>query len=368
MYLHSLKVSNIKNIQNFEYNFDKNIAYFYSPNGTGKTNLLEAIQVLTIGKSLRSISEKDLIPFDKTVKSIDVKGEFIDEDEISFTANYTLLQYPKSSKVLKINGNKITGNEYIGRMPSIWFGPESIKIITSSPLNKRKFFDDILIQLFPVYHDNLRKYKRALKQRNKTLQNENPDKIQIGVWTEQIIRYGAEIIKTRRNFFNKINNRLANIKSIERYNFSIKFNPSIKLNEIFDEDAEYKFRFELQNTYQRDLITQTTSVGPHKDDWEMMINIHPQKDWLSAERFASRGQQRMSLIILLTALINIFEEERNIRPIMLLDDIFSELDSKNEEILLKFIEENKIQTFITGVHKLKNKKIKQINLIEFLNG
>lgn len=368
MFLKRIKVSNFKNIRSFEFNFDKGINYFFSPNGTGKTNILESIQVLTIGKSLRSIAEKDVIPFDNNdQKSVIVDGTFSDENGIIFNQNYTIHLQPKFSKELKINGNKLSQNQYIGRVPSIWFGPESIKIINSSPFKKRKFFDDIMIQLYPSYHIALKSYNRALKQRNKLLQNEVFDKKQIGIWTEQLILYGSEVIQSRKNFFELLNHTLKQIKNILRYNFQIQFNPSIALDPIFNENIKYKFRSELQRNYNKDLNTRMTNAGPHKDNWDIFIQILPDKNWISAKRFASRGQQRMSLITLMVALIKIFEHVRNTRPIMLLDDIFSELDMQNVKTLLNFIKETNIQTFITGIEKLENKQINQINLCEFLN-
>lgn len=363
MVLKHLKLINFKNLKKTDFKFDNGIYYFYAPNGTGKTNLLEAIQVLSIGKSLRSQSDMDIFPFDKDVKKLQISGDFEDEDEISFRQTVEIQKDPKK-KSLFLNKNKITSNEYLGRTPSIWFSPESIKIISTSPLQKRKYFDDILCQLFADYSYHLRAYNRSLKQRNRVLQNEFLDKNQIKVWTENLIKHGSKVIEEKKKFFEKINEGFEELKDFPRYKFFIEAIPNIKLNEIFDEDIEYKFRTELQNSYQKDLVLQSTSVGPHKDDWEMKIAILPKKDFISAEKFASRGQQRMSLIILQIVLINIFIKLKGIVPILLLDDIFSELDKENEKILLDFIHEKKIQTFITGVEKLSDRKIKQVDLIK----
>ena len=371
MILKELKLVNFKNLGKLSFNFGNGIYYFFAPNGTGKTNLLEAIQVLTVGKSLRSKSEIDTLPFSDLVKKLQIQGDFEDEDEISFKQKVELEFEPKKKKSLFLNKNKISSTEYLGRTPSIWFSPESIKIISSSPLNKRKYFDDILSQLFADYAYHLRAYNRSLKQRNRVLQNEILDKNQIKVWSENLITHGAKVIEERKKFFEKVNEGFAELKNFPRYKFEIEEIPNIKLNSIFNEDPEYKFRTELLNSYQKDLLLKTTSVGPHKDDWDLKIKIletskksssKSKQDFISAERFASRGQQRMALIILQIVLINIFIKLKNIVPILLLDDIFSELDKENEKILLDFIHEKEIQTFITGVHEIGDEKIEQIDL------
>ncbi len=365
MYLTSLKVLNFRNIKNFAYEFGKNINYFFAPNGTGKTNLLESIQALTIGKTLRTTREKDIIPLNFDLQYIDVTGKILDEDNINFTQSYRIHLQPKITKELIVNNNKLPLSQYLGRVPSIWFGPENIRIINSSPVNKRNFIDNILIQLYPKYQYCLRRYNKALKHRNKLLQELTIDKHQIDIWTEQLVIYGSEIIRYRKFFFQVMNEKL-NQLTFSRYRFKIKSIPSIQLDPIFDEDIEYKLGADLYENYTQDLHKKTTTVGPHKDYWDLFIQINQNHTWLNASRYASRGQQRVALIILFMSLIQIFQEIRNLKPIMLLDDIFSELDDENIQLLKNFILDNQVQTFITGVAPLPQTNINQINLYELL--
>lgn len=366
MILKTLKLNNFRNLQKLDLSFDKRLHYIYSPNGTGKTNLLEAIQLLSVGKSLRAESETDLFNFKSKNSRIKVEGEFEDEDEIKFKQSVEIKRNDGKKKVLLHNKNKVSINEYIGRTPSIWFSPENIKIISTSPLNKRKYFDDIMMQLSPEYGFNLRAYNRSLKQRNKVLQSEEIDRNSIKVWTENLINYGCKVIEYKRSFFEMLNQGFTDLKDFPRYEFYIEHLPNVNLSTIFDEDCAYRFRSELQSSYQKDILNQSTGIGPHKDDWDLRIKIKPQKEFISCEKFASRGQQRMSLIVLQIVLINLFIKNKNIIPIMLLDDIFSELDKENEKILLSFIKEKGIQTFITGVGKIKSPGLKQIELIELM--
>lgn len=368
MFLKNIKIRNFKNLKKLDVEIHDQLNYIYSPNGTGKTNLLEAIQVVTIGKSLRSGSQTDVTPLTKPEITTKITGEFADEDKLISKQSFELINTPKRQRLLKINNNPSTTANFLGRVPSIWFSPENIKIINSSPLQKRKYFDDVLIQLYPKYHLHLRNYNRCLKQRNKVLQDKNPNRTQIRVWTEQLIDYGSKLLEDRKRFFQEINEEFNNLEDFPRYKFQIEYEPNIQTSEIFEEDVEYKFRTILQSTYQKDLFNQSTTAGPHKDTWNLLIQILPNKEFIRADKFASRGQQRVSLIMLQMVLIKIFTKVRETKPIMLLDDIFSELDEENENLLLDFISHHKIQCFITGVNKLKKKKskIKQINLSEIL--
>lgn len=344
------------------------ISYFYSPNGTGKTNLLEAIQCISVGKSLRVSAENDLINYHKleTNEAIIVTGKFLDDDKLDSSHSFMIENQPKKKKTLLTNKTKVSINNFIGRVPTIWFSPESIKIVTSSPKNKRKYFDDILIQLYPEYIFDLRNYQKALLNRNKLLQDQIIRANQMRVWSEQLIIYGAKIIKTRQKFFALVNESFDHLDDLPRYKFRIDFDPNIKLDEIFEEDAHFNFHEELRRRYDLDRRRYTTTSGPHRDDWHILIKINEDTDYIRADKFASRGQQRMALIMLQMVLIRIFEKSLSRKPILLLDDIFSELDEENEKLLVNFIVKNNIQSFITGVEKKEFKDIDEVYLKEFL--
>lgn len=367
MFLTDLKIRNFRNITKLDLRFTELITYFYSPNGTGKTNLLETIQCLSVGKSLRATAELDLLNYleDKN-KALHINGRFLDEDGFDSTQTFSVEVEPKKKKTLNINKTKVSINNFVGRAPTIWFSPESIKIINSSPKSKRKYFDDILIQLYPEYLYDLRNYQKALQNRNKLLQDEVVKVGQMRVWTEQLIHYGAKIIKYRENFFNLVNQYFDTLQELPRYKFRIAFEPNIHLNEIFNEDANYTFHETLRERYLLDRRRGTTSCGPHRDEWFMLIKINEDNGYIRADKFASRGQQRMALIMLQMVLIRIFEQNLTRKPILLLDDIFSELDSENEHLLVNFIKKNTIQSFITGVDKRDIEKIEEMELKNLL--
>jgi DNA replication and repair protein RecF len=367
------------------------INYIYSPNGTGKTNVLEAIQCISVGRTLRAEAEIDTVNYHDRDSTVHVSGKFRDDGR-DFSHAYGLEVTPIKRKTLLVNKTKTSINDFIGHVPTIWFSPESIKIITSSPRSKRKYFDDVLIQLYPEYNSDLKNYNKSIRHRNKLLQEEFPHPNQIRVWTEQLIKYGAKVIKYRLDFFKKVNEFFLYLDDIHRYKFQIEFLPNIVVDQIFDEDIEHKFREKLRATFSLDQRRGTTNAGPHKDDWNMMIKIEDSlpvgeyasmpvqtegttgklanwqtHEFIRADKFASRGQQRMSLIMLQMVLIRIFEKNLERKPILLLDDIFSELDEENEHILLDFISKNGIQSFITGVDEKHFEGMNNIDLSKLLN-
>jgi DNA replication and repair protein RecF len=366
VFLSDLKIRNFRNLEKIDFHFNELITYFYSPNGTGKTNLLEAIQCVSVGKSLRAQTESDLFNYHNKGEILVIQGKFLDEDKLDFQHSFGIETQPKKKKSLLINKNKVSINSFIGRAPSIWFSPESIKIINSSPKSKRKYFDDVLIQLYPEYIFNLRSYQKALQNRNKLLQDHVVKSNQMRVWTEQLILYGAKIIKSRQKFFDLVNEYFDKLEDQPRYKFRVQFEPDIKMDDVFDEDASFTFHEMLRQKYPIDRRRATTTCGPHRDDWHMLIKINEDTEYIRADKFASRGQQRMALIMLQMVLIRIFEKSLERKPILLLDDIFSELDEQNEKLLVGFILSNNIQSFITGVQKKEFGNIQEIELQDLL--
>jgi DNA replication and repair protein RecF len=378
VFLTNIKIRNFRNIKKLDIKFESPINYFFSPNGTGKTNLLEAIQCLSIGRSLRAKTESELVDIHNLEENqtVYLQGMFVDKEiEIDFSHTYTLdttkgntIEPASKKKTLLVNKTKTPINSFLGRVPSIWFSPESIKIITSSPRSKRKYFDDILIQLYPDYIYNLRNYEKSLRHRNKLLQQRQYSPHMMRIWTEQLITYGSKIIKARQKFFQLLNANFETTNTIERYNFKIEYHPNIVLDPIFDEDVDYVFRERLRSVFDKDKTTQSTTRGPHKDDWHMLISINSEHDhnFIRADKFASRGQQRMSLIVLQIVLIHLFQKSLDRKPLLLLDDIFSELDPENEKILVNFISSENIQTFITGVSSMHFEDVQEFNIEQLL--
>lgn len=348
MILKNLQVSNFRNISKFFCEFEKNIIFFSSPNGTGKTNLLEAILCLCMGKSSRAASESELFNL-KVPQEVLVQGHVIDESNLQSKTIFNLKLKPRKTKQLFKNQTKVSINNYLGVVPVIWFGPEDIRIISTSPTGKRKYIDEIFIQLSKEYYQNLKNYEKALRNRNKMLQLEIYSGSEFQAWTTQLVKYGVKLIELRQKFFALINEELGKISHKGRYTFQIKYIPSIIKDEIFDEDLSFRFSDTLSRNQFHELQKKSTLIGPHKDDWELRIDIQKNGGFIDAASFASRGQQRVGLVTLQFAFIEVFRKVKECKPILLLDDIFSELDDENKKKLLDFIQANQIQTFMTGV-------------------
>ncbi|MFW5719648.1 MAG: DNA replication/repair protein RecF [Candidatus Dojkabacteria bacterium] len=357
VFLKSITIRQFRNIQGLKLDFDAHINYFYAPNGTGKTNVLEAIQCISLGKTLRAGLETEVVPHASTSDDLregtQVLGIFEDADKIDFSHSYKIFTYPKRTKLLEIHKNRVKIHDFLGKVPSIWFSPESMQIVTASPRSKRTYFDEIMMQLFPGYLHDLRNYNRALSQRNRLLQDYPVRPELIRVWTEQLIQYGANLMSSRKKFFSMVNEQLQMLDSISRYRFQVQVSPDVHIHEIFDEDAAYAFRKELREHYSTDLAKRVTIRGPHKDTWNLLIRINEESGYIDASRYASRGQQRMALIILQLVVVGLVERVLGRKPILLLDDIFSELDEENTSILIDFIKRNNIQCIITGVDHMQ---------------
>jgi DNA replication and repair protein RecF len=227
--------------------------------------------------------------------------------------------------------------------------------------------DVIISQYLPEYLENLRRYNRSLKARNKLLSEEFLDETSIEAWTHQLITSGSKISLLRYKFFGQLNEIFMRRSSNLRYRYKIKY----KSNLITDKNNLDDL---IEQTYKKYLTFKNAEIrrgrslfGPHYDDWDLLINYGKDNKYHSSSAFASRGEQRMSLIYLQFAFVDLFREHNNIGTILLLDDIYSELDEDNKHILTDFILDNDIQSFITGVDKREfGDKCSSIHINEIL--
>lgn len=363
MYIQNLKLKNFRNYDSLELNFNKGINIIYGKNAQGKTNLLESIYVLAITKSHRSSIDNYLIKNDKNylrINGIIKKNRFPQKMEL----------YLDEQKKLKIDDNNISKvSDYISKMNIIIFYPEDLEIIKGSPNNRRKFLNLELSQMFNNYYMILNDYNKLLKMRNDYLKkiviNDNYDKNYLNILNNYFIDKAILILKMRNKFINLLNQRANEIfKTITGLDgYKIIYNSSIDLTEKNNEILKEKFLKKIEKSFNSELKFKATLVGPHRDDFEFYLNE------LNLKLYGSQGQQRIAVLSLKLAEIDIFKEYTGTTPILLLDDIFSELDSKKKNNLLRYIKNN-IQTIITTTDlALINKKIiDKAKLIEIENG
>jgi len=341
MYIENISLYNYRNIRELKLNFVSDINIFIGDNAQGKTNILEAIYVCAMGRSQRSKNDGQLVAFSENeahIKLISNNGYSKDRIDVHIKS--------EGKKGIAVNGVPIKKlSELMGTFYVVIFSPEDLEIIKEGPSARRRFIDMELCQLSKAYYYNLKQYYKILKQRNallKSIQKDTSLSESLFVWDSQLASYAADIIDKRYFFIEKLNS-IASLKYEEISGgdkFSIKYAPNSEKGDI-----EKK----LKTFAQRDIAMGATQTGPHKDDILFFIN---EKD---AKTFGSQGQQRSSSLCLKLSETELIKETTGELPVLLLDDVLSELDKKRQIYLMKSIEN--IQTFITctGIEEaLKN--------------
>ncbi|MEW6620403.1 MAG: DNA replication/repair protein RecF [bacterium] len=356
MFLKRIITKNFRNLFDNELSFDSKINIFVGENGAGKTNLLEAIYFLGILKSFRTSEDRQLIKFGQT--------DFYLNGEI-WKNNTTLeinILFTNNLKKVKINNKPLTRIiDLIGELKVIVFSPQDLNIIKGAPAIRRRFMDIELSQTSPKYLYNLQRYLKIIRQRNQTLsflkKNMKCDITELEVWNEQLIETGIEIIKKRKELIDSLNpliNEVYHQISGQPQELKIKYRPCV---------VEEDFRKTQKNKQEDEIRQEVTLVGPHRDDISFYIND------VEARYFASQGQQRTITICLKLAQVqNIYQQTQEF-PILLLDDVTSELDKNRRQALLNFIPDL-TQVFITttDLHDLNPDFVKDACIFKIRQG
>jgi len=326
--IESIRVQNYRIFKDRRFDFDKQVNIVVGPNACGKTSLLEAILVSLVGSSYRA-KEKDLISKGNDWLRIESKNDGLDRI-IKFTNT--------NEKTYEIENNKYKRLSSNLKEPVVLFEPNNLIMLTSSPDTRRSYLDNLLKQIDPLYKKNLSHYSRALIQRNHLLKNINMNlKDQLFPWNMRITQLAEEIVKRRTDFINEINPVLnLNYREISNSKLNIKIKYQSSVNEV---NYSTKMLDELENNFVQELNQGFTSVGPHRDDFTLYFEDN------LATLFASRGELRSAMLSLKVTEVNILEKYLFKKPILLLDDVFSELDSNRRHALTNLIKKH--QSFIT---------------------
>lgn len=357
MKIQQLKLLNFRNYEKMELDFSPNYNIIYGNNGSGKTNLVESIYVLALTKSFRGSVDKVLIMNNKDVCR--VEGSVQDKYE-----NKYKIIIKDSGKRVKINNTKIDKlSDYISKISVVLFNPDDLRFIKDSPSVRRKAINLEISQINNVYLKNLNMYNKLLKQRNSYLKttniNANSSKEYLDVLTSKLIDYGEKIYLSRRKYIDLLNQRIGEI-----YN-SICEIDDLKLEYVsdyrnFDKDNIIsKYRENLN----RDIILGKTSFGVHHDDVRFKFKGYNIKD------YGSEGQQKNAIIAYKLTELEIFYQVRGNYPILILDDLFSELDRFKINNILNLINKD-IQTFITttDIDKINKDILDMSKLFEVSDG
>lgn len=356
MYLEKIKIKNFKKIIKLETELNKNINIFIGNNAQGKTSILESIYVLALTKPSKSVEESDLI--NKSSNFSLIKGTLVNEKskkEMEFILT-------NQQKTLKINKKEIKKvGDYLTNLNVIMFSPDDLDIIKKSPLVRRNLLNIELCQLFPNYMKVLNEYNKILKIRNEYLRKNygNMDKAYFDIITEKLVDRLIIIRNYRQKYVECINSKIEII-----YKRIMKTG---NLKVVYDKNISFESKEEIINYYKdnyyNELDKKMTLFGIQKDDLLFYVDDMNLKD------YGSQGQQRVAVLSFKLAEINIFKETKKTYPIVLLDDIFSELDIEKRNNLLKFIKSN-IQFIITttDINNISQKILDKANIYNVKEG
>mgnify|MGYP002528693369 CR=1 FL=1 len=330
MIVTKIELSNFRNYDSLSLELDDKTNILYGKNAQGKTNVLEAIYLCSTTKSHRSSKDAELIKFENNEGHIKL---FINKKGREYRIDIHLRK--NKSKGIAINGIPIKkASELFGIFNVIFFSPEDLSIIKNGPAERRRFMDLELCQINRLYYQNLSSYNKILNQRNNLLKQIYYNKSLIDtldVWNMQLVDYGSRIIKERRNFIEMMNDIIGEIHN--------RLTGGREKLEIVYEYNEDKFEEVLQEKLETDMRYSSTQAGPHRDDISFLIN------GIDARKYGSQGQQRTVALSLKMAEIKLVKKIINDNPILLLDDVMSELDTDRRNALIDEIKD--IQTIIT---------------------
>lgn len=332
MIITKLELSNFRNYDSLKLKLDSKTNILYGKNAQGKTNVLESVYLCSTTKSHRSSKDAELIKFNSDEGHVKL---FIDKNDREYRIDIHLRK--NKSKGIAINGIPIKkASELFGIFNVIFFSPEDLNIIKNGPAERRRFVDMELCQLDKIYVYNLINYNKVLSQRNQLLKDIyfRPDlEDTLDVWDMQLADYGSKVIKRREEFIQDINKI---IKPIHEELTNGKENIEVVYNKNCEETTLYE---QILSNRKKDIKYKSTSVGPHRDDI-LFFN-----DGINVRTYGSQGQKRTVALSLKLAEIELVKSLINDTPVLLLDDVLSELDSDRQNHLLKSL--NNIQTLIT---------------------
>lgn len=349
MIIKSLELSHFRNYETLDLLFDKGTNILYGDNAQGKTNILEAIYLSATTKSHKGSKDKDVISFGEEESHI---RTYLEKDGVEVKVDMHLRS--NKSKGIAINGQKIKkAAELLGILNVVFFSPEDLSIIKNGPAERRRFVDMELCQLDSFYLYNLNHYNKIVNQRNKLLKDLylNPSlRETLTIWDSQLVSFGGKIIERRRQFIEQLNDIIKEIHSKlsgGKEELVIKYEPDVEI-----EDFEKKLKYNQE----RDIKLKQTSAGPHRDDFSFLVQD------IDIRRFGSQGQQRTAALSLKLSEIELVKKMTKDTPVLLLDDVLSELDSNRQNYLLNSIGD--IQTIITctGLDEFINNRF-EINKI-----
>ena len=357
MIVESVELKDYRNYEFLDMNFNEHVNIIYGDNAQGKTNILESIYMCSTSKSHRGSKDREIVRFGEDESHIKL-------NVLKHCMKYRIDMHLKKNKTkgIAVNGIPIKkAVELFGIINIVFFSPEDLNIIKNGPSERRRFMDMELSQLDKIYLSNLVNYNKVLNQRNKLLKDiafsPSEQLMQtLDIWDMQLVKYGSLIIKGRKSFIEKINTIISDIHSrltggIE--NIKVCYVPDVDVND---------FEEEVRNSRQKDIKYKVTGKGPHKDDLIFLINDN------DVRKYGSQGQQRTAALSLKLSEIELVKLVIKDTPVLLLDDVLSELDSNRQNFLINSIGD--IQTIVTctGLEEFINNRMNINKIFKVTDG
>lgn len=355
MFIESIELSDYRNYSHLHIDFHKGTNVLYGDNAQGKTNILESVYVCSTTKSHRGSKDKEIIRFGADEAHIKM---MVRRDEIPYRIDMHLKK--NKAKGVAVNGVPIKkASELFGIVNVIFFSPEDLNIIKNGPVERRRFLDSELCQLDRIYLADLTNYNKILAQRNKLLKDMiyRPSLSDtLPVWDMQLIETGKKIIRRRKQFVDELREIVSDIHyriSGGKEELFLKYEPNI--DDIFFED-------ELSRAKEKDKKLCQTSVGPHRDD--LLFSIGD----VDIRKYGSQGQQRTSALSLKLSEIELVRKSISDTPVLLLDDVLSELDSSRQNYLLNNISDTQTIITCTGLDEFVRNRFTVNRVFEVIAG
>ncbi|MFH1560984.1 MAG: DNA replication and repair protein RecF [Patescibacteria group bacterium] len=345
MRLKRLSLLDFRNYPKAVFDLDPGLNLIVGPNAVGKSNILEAVYLLATGQSFRASRNEQIISWGKPVA--DIKLELGDGSQLKLLLSR---EGNLSRKVFSIDGVKKTRKQFLEVFSAVIFRPEEIRIISGSPTRRREFIDKSLSPLSWQYQQSSRAYQRAQIRRNKILlaiKEGKSHKQELYFWDQTLVKNGQLIQEQRQVFFDFVNSFLTSFQSGRFKHLQCRYQPSIVTKQ------------KLENNLNRDLMMASTGIGPHRDDFAMLDDRFG-SDRKDLSFWGSRGQQRLAILALKLAQLEFVEKQTSQKPVLLLDDIFSELDKEGEKLVLSVLDD--YQTLLTSTDEIEvaNAKVLRI--------
>lgn len=362
MLVKTIGLTNFRNYEQIRIELGDGINLFLGANAQGKTNILEAVRYVSLGRSHRTRNDDELIAWQQTTAKISV--EFTRRD-VPNVLSVSLIG--KKRPQIELNAHPVRHSELMGALNTVLFAPEDLLLVKGAPINRRRFLDSEISQSSPAYYRELLRYNHLLNQRNTLLKNirdRRADGEMLDMWEEQLAVGAAKITAARITAAAKLSviaGRMQSYIAGVREQMDITYLLSGSGGAVPTDLAAW-YIAELRRNRDKDIRLGHTSIGPHHDDLNFTLN------GVNLRSFGSQGQQRTGILALKLAELKFLHEETGEYPVLLLDDVMSELDKSRREKLLAFIRRETIQTLITATEEAYFPFEHQAKLFDVVNG